>query len=104
VIVHNPPLRSSDGPSRRNLLQARLSRPAYQIASLMVQARPEHMTALTAALNALPGVEVHGDNGQGRMVVSLEARDDQQLLDMISDIQNHDHVITASLVYHQIED
>ncbi len=91
-------------PSRRDLLKARVVRPAPQIASLMVQVRPEHIPALTPELNAIDGIEVHGSSGNGRMIVTIEAENDQQLLDLISTIEQWDHVITASLVYHQIED
>jgi nitrate reductase NapAB chaperone NapD len=50
------------------------------------------------------GVEVHASANTGRMVVTIEADDDQHLLDLITAIQMQDHVINASLVYHQIED
>jgi len=91
-------------PSRRDLLKARLIRPSPQIASLMVQARPNHIPELTLELNALSGIEVHASSENGRVVVTVEAEDDQHLLDLISAIEAKDHVITASLVFHQIED
>lgn len=91
-------------PSRRDLLKARFLKPAGQIAGLMIQARPEHIKALTPSLNAINGIEVHGTSDKGRMVVTVEAENDQHLLDLISAIERREHVITASLVYHQIED
>ena len=93
-----------NNPSRRDLITARFSRPTGHIASLMVQARPEFMDELTPALNTIPGVEVHASEINGRMVVTVEADSDTHLLDTISNIERTDHVITASLVYHQIED
>ena len=91
-------------PSRRDVLKARIIRPMPQIASLMIQARPEYIPALTPGLNAIDGIEVHGSSDNGRIIVTVEARNDQQLLDLITTIEQTDHVITASLVYHQIED
>ena len=91
--------------SRRNLLQGKFSGASSTgtIASLMVQARPEHMPTLTPVLNAISGVEVHASAPTGRMVVTVEADDDQHLLDLITAVQMTEHVINASLVYHQVE-
>ena len=89
-------------PSRRDLLKAKFTRST--IASLMVQARPEHIPALTPELNAISGVEVHASSAAGRMVVTVEADDDQHLLDLITAIQMTERVINACLVYHQVED
>lgn len=96
-------------PSRRDLISARLSqrgsgRSGGHIASLMVQARPERMAGLAPVLNAIPGIEVHGGNAQGRMIVTVEAADDGGLMEAISRIEGTEDVITASLVFHQIED
>jgi nitrate reductase NapD len=90
--------------SRRNLLKAELVRSTPAIASLMVQARPVHIPALIPELNAISGVEVHASADNGRMVVTVEADDDQHLLNLISTIEMREHVINASLVYHQVED
>ncbi len=88
--------------SRRDFLKAKISRTT--IASLMIQARPEHMASLTPDLNAMEGVEVHASAVTGRMVVTVEARDDQHFMDLVSAIQDQKHVINAQLVYHQIEE
>lgn len=90
--------------SRRDLLKAKISHSTSHIASLVVQVRPEHIPALTPQLDEMIGVEVHASANTGRMVVTIEADDDQHLLDLITAIQMQDHVINASLVYHQIED
>jgi len=96
-------------PSRRDFFSARFTPPegtqnSGHIASLMVQARPEFMANVTMILNAFPGVEVHGSNDRGRMVVSVEAVSDGHLMETITNIEATDNVIAASLVYHQIED
>ncbi|MBC8240031.1 MAG: chaperone NapD, partial [Alphaproteobacteria bacterium] len=76
----------ASNPSRRDMITARFSKPDHlhsdqphaggHIASLMVQARPQHMAQLTPLLTAIPGVEVHGSNDQGRMIVTVEADND----------------------------
>jgi nitrate reductase NapD len=94
---------NQQSPSRRDLLKGGFSRPTPHIASLMVQARPEHIPALTPQLNAISGVEVHASADNGRMVVTVEADSDQHLLDLITAIETRQHVINTALVYHQIE-
>ena len=96
-------------PSRRALITAPFSKSGPlqsggHIASLMVQARPRHMAQLTPVLTAIPGVEVHGSNDQGRMIVTVEADDDGHFMHIISRIEGTENVVMASLVYHQIED
>ncbi len=94
----------SANPRRRDLLTARFSQASLQIASLMVQARPEKIDGLTPILNNLKGVEVHNTNNAGKMILSIEAASDRDLLARITEIEKADGVITASLVYHQIVD
>ncbi|MAF96711.1 MAG: glutamate synthase [Rhodospirillaceae bacterium] len=91
-------------PSRRDLITARFSRTSFHVASLVVQAWPERIAGLTLRLNGLDGVEVHKTGPGGRMILTVEVADDARLLRAISDIEGTDGVITASLVYHQIED
>lgn len=88
--------------SRRDFLTAKSS--PTTIASLMVQARPEHMSTLTPDLNAIEGVEVHASADTGRMVVTVEALNDQHFMELVDTVQNQKHVINAQLVYHQIEE
>jgi nitrate reductase NapD len=97
-------LKTNSSPSRRDVLKASFTSPTPHIASLMVQARPEHIPTLTPVLNSISGVEVHASADNGRMVVTVEADNDQHLLDLISAVETREHVIIASLVYHQIED
>ncbi|MDA1097439.1 MAG: chaperone NapD [Proteobacteria bacterium] len=96
-------------PSRRDLITARFAKPGHaqsggHIASLMVQARPRHMAQLTPVLVAIPGVEVHGSNDQGRMIVTVEADNDGHFMAILSRIEGTENVVLASLVYHQVED
>ncbi|NQU58376.1 MAG: chaperone NapD [Rhodospirillales bacterium] len=91
-------------PSRRDLITARFSDQKYQIASLLVQARPENIPGLTIQLNTLTGIEVHDSDARGRMILTVEAENDYGLLGAITKVENTKGVITTSLVYHQIEE
>lgn len=89
--------------SRRALLTGRATR-APQIASLLVQARPERLASIAPEIARLDGAECHATDAPGRLIVTLEMDSDAGLVSAMSSIAEIDGVITASLVYHQIED
>lgn len=76
-----------------------------KIASLVVRVAPEHSQALSAALPAIPGVEVHGaapDNG--RLIVTVEDREGHSHMDSILAVNLHKHVLGVTLAYEYTED
>lgn len=42
------------------------------ISSIVVQARPERLADVRARLAALPGVEIHAEHPEGKLVITLE--------------------------------
>ncbi len=90
--------------TRRDFLQGRALTTEMHIASLLVQARPERLAAVEAVLLDLPGVESHGSNGAGKLIVTVETYSDAELVDTINRIETSKDVIVASLVYHQTEE
>ena len=91
-------------PSRRDLISARFTEQRFHIASLLVQARPEHIPGLTDTLNLLGGIEVHDSDARGKMILTVEAENDKSLMEAITHVEQTKGVITTSLVYHQIEE
>lgn len=89
--------------SRRAVLTARPIR-KFQIASLLIQARPERMGDILPLINSIPGAEAHPTEVKSRLIVTLEMETDSDLVEAMSDITALDGVISTSLVYHQIED
>jgi len=77
--------------------------PGCEIASILVQARPEHLTEVEATIMALPGCEIHGRDARGKLVVVVEAPDAGSLGSTLNTIQLLPHVYSASLVFHAIE-
>ena len=73
------------------------------ISSLIVGARPEDAPALRERLEALDGVEVHTVAEDGRMIVTIEAASEQDTVNMYEVISKLPGVLSASMVYHQIE-
>lgn len=90
--------------TRREFIGGRAETPDEHIASILVQARPERLPAVEAALTRLPGVESHGSNGAGKLILTVETRSDAELMERITRIETAEGVVAASLVYHQVEE
>ncbi|PKL97471.1 MAG: glutamate synthase [Gammaproteobacteria bacterium HGW-Gammaproteobacteria-9] len=72
-----------------------------QIASLLVHCRPEWLAAVKANLQLLPGLELHQENTNGKLVVVLEAEHESRILAAIDHIQQLPGVLNAALIYHE---
>jgi len=80
-----------------------ISPPGCEIASIVVQARPERLAEVEAEISALPGCEIHGRDIRGKLVVVTEAPDAGSLGTMLNTIQSLRDVYSAALVFHAIE-
>ena len=74
------------------------------ISGVLVRSLPENINAVTARLEALTGVEVHGANPDGRLVVTVEESGDRSMADTVVRMQDLPGVISASMIYHQYEE
>ena len=77
--------------------------PGCEIASIVVQARPDRLADVEAEITALPGCEIHGRDPRGKLVVVTEAPDAGSLGTMLNTIQSLPNVYSAALVFHAIE-
>ena len=73
------------------------------VAGVLVHCRPGMDERVSAALNALPGVEVHLKQEDGRMVVTVEDQDEQGAGESLLAMHRLEGVISAALVYHHFE-
>lgn len=73
------------------------------ICGVLVHARPDAVDAVGDALQALPGVEVHGANADGRIVVTVEDRGDRRVVETITAFHDIRGVLAASIVYEHSE-
>ncbi len=73
------------------------------VCGFVVHANPERMAAVTEAIRALPGVDIHGESGDGRLIVTAIDTDGAMALDQVGVIQNFKGVVSTSLAYHQID-
>ena len=75
------------------------------LSGILVVAKPQWLAEVVAALNALPGVEVHQvDTASGRIVAVQEAEDIHAEIDGLKFIKTLPHVIMAEMVYHYLAD
>lgn len=93
---------------RRSLLTGRLpdrviAPPGAEIASILVQARPERLASVENAIAAMNGCEIYGRDPRGKLVVVAEAADAGTLGTILNTIAALPDVYSASLVFHAID-
>ncbi len=83
-------------------MQAESEIDSFDITGVIVRSRPEKVAVVTEQLNRLHGVEVHGSNDEGALVVTVEERGGEKIaLDTMTTINNISGVISTALVFHQ---
>jgi len=73
------------------------------ISSAIVHARPGHAEAVRHALASTAGVEIHAVSTEGKLIVTIESPGDRETADTFTAIGQMEHVMSASMVYHQTE-
>lgn len=74
------------------------------ISSVVIRCLPEKLAAVRARLAALPGVEAHGENPEGRLVITLEDSDVCTAADSYVALHAVAGVLSATLVYQYADD
>ena len=74
--------------------------PGREIASILVQARPDRLAEVEAAIAAMPGCEIHGRDERGKLVVVVDAADAGAIGSTLTAIALAPHVLSAALVFH----
>jgi len=77
--------------------------PEGEIASILVQARPERLAQVEADIVALSGCEIFGRDARGKLVVVVVASNAGALGATLNTIALLPHVHSASLVFHAID-
>jgi len=95
---------------RRALITGRLlnpdrvvAPPGGEIASILVQARPERLAEVEANILALAGCEIYGRDPKGKLVVVVDVPDSGSLGTTLNTIALLPHVYSAALVFHAID-
>ena len=74
------------------------------VSGLLVICRGGLLPDVTAALDALPGVEVHQVDPAGRLVLTIEASSTDGCADRLRAIQALPDVLSAEMAVHVFED
>jgi nitrate reductase NapD len=104
------PLSSKPDVDRREFLngewavRARERSTVLEIASILVQARPERLDAAAHAIEALPGTQIYSRDPKGKLVVVVEATDVGRIGEILNTISLLSDVLTAALVFHGTDD
>jgi periplasmic nitrate reductase NapD len=95
---------------RRALIKGRLlnpdlllAPPGGEVASILVQARPERLADVEAAIVTLAGCEIYGRDLKGKLVVVVDVPDAGSLGTTLNSIALLPNVYSASLVFHATE-
>ena len=73
---------------------------ASEIASILVQTRPELLDAAAGAIEALPGTQIYSRDPKGKLVVVIEVSDVGSVGATLNTISLLPEVLTAALVFH----
>ena len=74
------------------------------ISGVLVKAYPQHLPSIEKILTTMEGVEVHGNNDDGRIVITVEQASAGRISDTLVEIQDVPGVLSAAMIYHQFED
>jgi len=74
------------------------------ISGVLVKAYPDHLLSIEQVLTTMAGVEVHGYNKDGRIVITVEDKTANNISDTLVQIQDVPGVLSAAMIYHQFEE
>jgi nitrate reductase NapD len=72
------------------------------ISSLVVHGRVEQAATIHAAIEAVPGAEIHAHQS-GKTIVTLETATEAEVVERMNAISRLDGVFSALLVFHHVE-
>ncbi|WP_198782337.1 chaperone NapD [Shewanella putrefaciens] len=75
----------------------------YHVTSLVVHAAPNALQQVEANIAGLSGCDIHAVTPEGKLVVTLEGDSQKAILDNVEAINALSSVLSASLIYHQVE-
>jgi periplasmic nitrate reductase NapD len=72
----------------------------FEVASLLVQVRPERLDTVARIIAGLPGSQIYSRSPQGKLVVVIEADNVGDIGITLNLISSMPHVLSAALVFH----
>jgi nitrate reductase NapD len=77
--------------------------PGGEIASILVQARPEYLGAVESDILAIAGCEIYGRDPKGKLVVVVDALNAGAVGATLNAVALLPNVYSASLVFHALD-
>jgi len=74
------------------------------ICGILVHTQPNNFDAVRERLLSVQGGEEHGMSEEGRVVITLEEDNEDQMAESLHEVQRLEGVIAASMIYHHKED
>ncbi|WP_109314874.1 chaperone NapD [Pseudovibrio ascidiaceicola] len=75
----------------------------WHISSVLLQAEPTKREQICAAIEQIPSAEITEVSDSTKIIVTLETPSERDLANALSDMQQLDGVVTASLIFHQTD-
>jgi periplasmic nitrate reductase NapD len=76
---------------------------ASEIASVLVQVRPQRLDAVQAAVAEIPGAQIAQRDERGKLVIVLDSSQGESIGDSLTKMSLMPDVISASLVFHGLD-
>ncbi|MBL8587880.1 MAG: chaperone NapD [Methylobacteriaceae bacterium] len=76
----------------------------HNVCGVVVHVAPGRLEAARAAIAALPGVELHAEADQGRLVATAVDTDSTMAIDQLAAINRIPGVVSTTLAYHAMDD
>lgn len=73
------------------------------ICGVLIHAAPDRIADVVAALQRIPGSELHGTAERARLIVTIEDTESTSAADGLAAIHRLPGVVSAALVYHYFE-
>ncbi len=74
------------------------------IYSVVIHTKPENLASVSTELEKIKGVEIHGSNDKGKLVVTLDHPDRGYCSDTLMGFHNIPGVINSSLIFEYFEE
>ena len=73
------------------------------IVGVLINTLPDHTKKVIKELEKL-NIEIHGVNEKSQIVITLEQETDEMLTEQLTQVQQIYGVLTAAIVYHQVDE
>jgi nitrate reductase NapAB chaperone NapD len=74
------------------------------ISGVLVVTKAEHQSQVRTALEEFPWAEVHHQDSDGRLVITIEADDTDQAVARLREVKELPRVVLAEMVEHHVEE